>query len=41
MGYLVGGLVSPFKVGDEVIGCFDGDEVGFELGRLVLGFDVG
>lgn len=37
MGYEVGGLVSPGRVGREVVGAFEGRDVGAEE----VGMDVG
>lgn len=41
VGLEVGGLVSPSRVGDEVIGGRDGRPVGVLVGLLVVGLRVG
>lgn len=41
MGVLVGGLVSPGRVGAEVVGDLLGAEEGSLVGLLVVGLTVG
>ena len=41
VGYLLGGVVSPISVGEDVDGCFDGREVGNAVGWLEDGREVG
>jgi len=41
VGCILGGFVSPFFVGSVVVGYFDGEEVGTNVGTLVVGLTVG
>jgi len=41
VGWWLGLLVSFFLVGNDVVGCFEGEDVGKNVGLLVVGELVG